>query len=112
MTGSRLGIDVGGTKIAAVVLDQAGRARFRTRIDTPKNYDALIRAISDLVAQCNGNGEAVARVGIGMPGSQSPQTGIWRNCNMTFVNGRDFAPDLRSVVTQPVLIENDANYFA
>jgi fructokinase len=112
MAGMRVGVDVGGTKIAAIVLDANGEAIFRTRIDTPKAYDEVLASIHGIVSRCESECGAAAGVGIGMPGSQSPRTHLWRNCNMAFVNGRPFAADLAGVLGRPMRIENDANCFA
>ncbi|MGO4707304.1 ROK family protein [Microvirga sp. 2MCAF38] len=112
MSAVRIGIDVGGTKIAAVVLSAKGEMIFRTRIDTPDNYVDLIAAVPIVLDRCKQAAKDVIGVGIGMPGSQSPKTGLWRNCNMTFVNGRDVVSDLLAAIPYPTRIENDANCFA
>ncbi|MBM6592835.1 ROK family protein [Microvirga pudoricolor] len=112
MTGMRLGVDVGGTKIAAVVLDRNGHRIFHARRDTPKTYADVLHAIGGIVGECEGAVGAGASIGVGMPGSQSPRTGQWRNCNMTFINGRPFAADLEAALGRPIRIENDANCFA
>jgi fructokinase len=112
MVGLRIGIDIGGTKMAAVVLDDTDNVLFRTRMDTPRNYDALVAAVPHMIERCKAECGSIAGVGIGMPGSQSAKTKLWRNCNMTFVNGRNFTADLETVVSDPLRIENDANCFA
>jgi len=111
-TVSRLGVDVGGTKIAALVLDRQGEAVFTTRIDTPRTYEAVIEAVRGVVETCAAACGGVASVGIGMPGSASPRTGLWRNCNMTFVNNRPFAAEMSKTLGRELRIENDANCFA
>ncbi|HMT14417.1 MAG TPA: ROK family protein [Aestuariivirga sp.] len=103
----RIGIDVGGTKIDAVALAAAGDILFSRRVATPPSYDGLLAAVAALVAEA-GDGP----VGIGAPGSESPVTGLWRNANLTFCNGRPFASDLARATGRAVRLENDANCLA
>jgi fructokinase len=108
----RIGIDIGGTKIDAAVLDAGGQAVFQKRIETPQGYDALIAATCDLAIEAARSAGSGARVGIGAPGSASPKTGLWRNANIVFCNGRPLAQDLSAAIPMPVRLENDANCFA
>ena len=112
----RIGIDLGGTKIAAVVLDTEGRERFAHRIPTPKgDYEGTLRSIAELVMEAErqcGIPEGCARVGIGMPGSISPVTGRVQNANSVVLNGRFFRQDLEKVLARPVRLANDANCLA
>ncbi len=109
---NRIGIDVGGTKIDAAVLSPAGAMLFDKRIATPQSYDALIAAIAGLVSEAQGVAGEGTTIGLGAPGSQSPHTGLWRNANLTFCNGRPFAQDLQAAIALPLKAENDANCFA
>ncbi len=111
----RIGVDLGGTKIAVAALDEADREIFGSRISTPRgDYDATIAAIGALVADaeasldCRGK----ASVGIAMPGSISPATGRVQNANSTWLNGRAFDADLRHALGRQVRLANDANCFA
>lgn len=109
----RVGIDLGGTKIEGIALDRQGVERARQRIDSPPGYDAAIAAIRELVAGLEVDaGQKVRAVGVGMPGSISPVTGLARNGNSTWLNGRPFAKDLEAALARPVRAENDANCFA
>lgn len=108
----RLGIDLGGTKIALVVLNSAGEPIYEARCATPKNdYQKTLAAIAGLV---NSAGEITAHtpLGIGTPGSQSPKTGLMRNCNSTCLNGQALQQDLHTLLQRPVALANDANCFA
>ncbi len=110
---TRLGLDLGGTKIAAVVLDATGAVRWQTRVATPRHdYAATIRALVDLVAA----GEAAVgdrcSVGVGMPGAISPATGLVKNANSTWFNGRPLQHDLEQALGRPVRLANDANCLA
>jgi fructokinase len=108
----RIGIDLGGTKIEAIALDAARQERFRHRVPTPRgSYDGTIEAVASLVERA----EAVvgsSTVGIGMPGVISPATGLVKNANSTWLNGRPLAEDLATRLNRPVRLANDANCFA
>lgn len=109
----RLGIDLGGTKIEAVVLDGRGAQRHRARIATPAGgYDAIIAAIAGLVADCESRVGMRCTVGVGTPGAPSRVTGLMRNCNSTVLNGRPLQVDLGAALGREVRIANDANCFA
>lgn len=108
----RIGIDLGGTKIEIIALDAAGVECFRRRIATPReDYDGTLAAIALLVREA----EAVvgpATVGIGMPGTISPATGLVKNANSTWLNGRPLAQDVVRMLGRAVHFANDANCFA
>jgi fructokinase len=108
----RIGIDLGGTKIEAVALDDDGRERVRHRIATPRgDYDATLAAVATLVNYAEAH-VGTATVGIGMPGVISPATGLVKNANSTWLNGRPLAVDLEARLQRPVRLANDANCFA
>jgi fructokinase len=111
----RLGIDLGGTKIEIIALDGEGRELLRRRVATPRgDYPATLDAIAQLVAEsesalgCIGQ----ASIGIGTPGTHSRATGLMRNCNSVWLNGRPLGADLIARLERPVTIANDANCFA
>ena len=109
----RIGVDVGGTKIEGIALEDDGTERARRRVPTPRgDYDATIRAIASLVVALEEDGARRASVGLGIPGTLSPQTGLVKNANSTWLNGRPFAADLEARLARPVRIANDANCFA
>jgi predicted NBD/HSP70 family sugar kinase len=104
----RIGVDLGGTKIEAIALDRGGREVFRKRVPTPRgDYAGTVSAIERLVKEI-GDGT----VGIGMPGALSRATGLVKNANSTWLNGRALKQDLERVLKREVRIENDANCFA
>ena len=110
---NRIGVDFGGTKIEAAALDPAGAERARLRAPNPGDYDAAIRAVRDLVARVETQaGGAQAPIGMGVPGSVSPATGLIRGANSTWLNGRDFAGDLERALGRPMRLSNDANCLA
>jgi fructokinase len=110
--GVRIGIDIGGTKIEAIALDKDGHERFRERVATPRgSYDQTLEAIASLVARAEAS-VGTSSVGIGMPGVVSPATGLVKNANSTWLNGRPLAEDLAARLERPVRLANDANCFA
>ena len=108
----RIGIDLGGTKIEAIALDDRGGERFRRRIATPRgDYAGTIAALSRLVEDAEMRVGA-STVGIGIPGAISPATGLIKNANSTWLNGQPLAEDLAAALGRPVRLANDANCFA
>lgn len=114
----RIGIDLGGTKIEAVALSMDGRELVRRRIDTPRSYDetlqalrGLVQSVEDAVAAKSGC-EARGTVGMGIPGTISPATGLVKNANSTWLMGHPLDKDLAEILGRPVRLMNDANCFA
>ncbi len=112
-TEMRIGIDVGGTKIEALAIDDEGIELARHRIDTPRDdYDATIMAIVGLVRRLEEETAKSGTVGAGIPGSISRVTGLVKNANSTWLNGRPLDKDLASALDREVRVANDANCFA
>lgn len=108
-----IGLDWGGTKIEGVALDENGDTLMRERTPTPRDdYDGCIRSVLGLVEKFERATGRSASVGLGVPGSLSPVTGLMRNANSTWMNGRRLQPDLETALGRPVRIENDANCLA
>ena len=109
----RIGIDLGGTKIEALALDTQGRELARRRIAAPQgSYDATVAAIRDLVAALESETGQTGTVGIGMPGTISPATGLVKNANSTWLIGHPFGAGLEAALGRPVRLANDADCFA
>jgi len=109
----RIGIDLGGTKIEGIVLDDEGRERRRRRAATPRDdYPGTLQAVAAILHELERGLPAVPAVGIGSPGSPSRLTGRMKNCNSTWLNGRPLAADLERVLGRPVRLANDADCFA
>jgi len=109
----RIGIDLGGTKIELVALDEDGVERFRRRVPTPQgNYRATLQAIAGLVRDAERAIGCTASVGIGTPGSLSPVTGLIRNANSTCLNGQPLQQDLEALLQRSLRLANDANCLA
>jgi fructokinase len=109
----RIGVDLGGTKIEAIAIDGDASVRSRRRVPTPRHdYQATLEAIARLVAEVESEAGGAASVGIGIPGAISPATGLAKNANSTWLNGRPLHGDLERALGRPVRLANDANCFA
>ena len=109
----RIGVDLGGTKIEAIALAPDGTTLVRQRVLTPDDdYDATVQAIVDLVTSVERELGTQGTVGLGTPGAISPATGLIKNSNSTWVNGRNLAEDLKVRLNRPLRFNNDANCFA
>lgn len=107
------GIDWGGTKMEIVALDEGGAVHARHRLDTPTaSYEDCLSAAFELVREAERQAGSAGRLGVGIPGSPSPQTGLVRNSNAVLLNGKPLAADLERVLSRPVRIANDANCLA
>lgn len=107
------GIDLGGTKIEIVALNEAGLLTYKKRIETPKgDYQATIKAITHLVLNAEADLKCTGSVGVGIPGSISHKTGKVKNANSTWLIGEDLQGDLQHQLSRPVQVANDANCFA
>jgi fructokinase len=108
-----IGVDLGGTKIEAAVIEPGGTVLWRARESTPAgDYDGTIAAIAGLVRRARAQAPKAAGVGIGHPGSRSPVSGMHRNANSTCLNGRPLLLDLERELGLPVRGANDANCLA
>jgi len=110
----RIGIDLGGTKIEGVVLDDAGESVARRRVptDQQRGYDHIVETTGGLVDALRELAPECARIGVGTPGAISSRTGLMKNSNTLCLNGRDLPGDLQRRIGLPVVVENDANCFA
>lgn len=109
----RIGIDLGGTKIEILALDDEGRELVRRRVPTPQgDYAGTIDAIAGLVAGVEAELGRTGTVGIGIPGAVSPSTGLVKNANSVVLIGRPLDQDLAARLGRPVRLDNDANCFA
>ncbi len=109
----RIGLDLGGSKIEGILLSREATELARYRIATPReDYAATIAAIVDLRASLVQGTTSDATIGVAVPGSISPHTGLMQNANSTWLNGRPFDRDLEVALAAPVRLANDANCFA
>ncbi|MEM8959536.1 MAG: ROK family protein [Pseudomonadota bacterium] len=114
MASIRVGVDLGGTKIEAIALDDHGLEIARHRIATPPGpYADTLAAVAALVSEVERLAGATApAVGVGTPGSLSPASGTIRNANSTRLNGHRLDHDLQQALGRRVRLANDANCFA
>ncbi len=111
----RIGIDLGGTKMESIVLDDAGQELFRNRIETQQQhgYRHILNRIKELHDESAARiGNQPHRFGIGTPGVVSPRTGLMKNSNTTCLIGQPLKSDLENLMHRRVEIQNDANCFA
>lgn len=108
----RIGIDLGGTKIEAIALDDSGVELARQRVHTPRSYDATVQAITDLVRAIESQIGVLGTVGIGIPGAVTPSTGLVKNANSVWLIGKPLVKDLEGTLRRPIRVMNDADCFA
>lgn len=108
----RIGIDLGGTKTELAVLDPAGRMVWQRRTPTPAAYPAIIATMAALVRTAEAELGVQATVGVGIPGTLSPATGLVKNANTQALIGHALDHDLAAALARPIRVENDANCFA
>jgi fructokinase len=112
----RIGIDLGGTKIEGIAIDDGGAERLRRRVPTPRHdYGAVVTAVATLARELEaetGGAPGSATVGVGIPGTISPATGLVKNANTVELIGKPLDRDLERALGRPVRVANDANCFA
>ncbi|SFT40746.1 N-acetylglucosamine kinase [Kosakonia arachidis] len=108
----RIGIDLGGTKTEIIALGDRGEELFRHRQATPRDYLQTIALIATLVDLAEKETGLRGTVGMGIPGSISPYTGVVKNANSTWLNGKPFDKDLSQRLQREVRLANDANCLA
>lgn len=109
----QIGVDLGGTKTEAAVLGPSGETVWRERRPTPRDdYDATLALIASLTEAASAHTGSTPPVGVGIPGSVSPATGLIRNANSTWLNDKPLGADLERALGRPVRLANDANCLA
>jgi len=121
VTDTCIGVDLGGTKIEAVVARRGGAAPLevlsRRRVPTAseRGYEAVVDAAAGLIVETAreaGLDPAEVPIGVGMPGGTTRRGGLVKNCNAVCLNGRPFRADLAARLGRPIAFDNDANCFA
>ena len=109
----RVGIDLGGTKIEALALGRGGRELLRRRVATPTgNYEGTLDAVAQLIGELERETGERGTVGVGIPGTISPATGVVKNANSVCLIGHTLDKDLERRLGRPVRLANDADCFA
>jgi fructokinase len=107
------GVDLGGTKIEIIALAETGAVLLRRRCQSPRgSYAQTLAAIRDLVLAAEAELGARGTVGFGTPGAISPATGLLKNSNSTWLNGRPLDHDLADLLERPIALANDADCLA
>ena len=107
----KLGIDLGGTKTEAILLDDSLNVLERKRVPTPKdNYSEIVDTISNLVLEVSNNTSDFS-LGICTPGAISKKTGLIKNSNTQCLIGKPIKEDLEKKLKKNITMENDANCF-
>ncbi len=108
-----LGIDLGGTKIEIIALDDRGNVLLRRRRPSPRgDYQKTLEAIGALIDQAETELGAKGTLGFGTPGAISPATGLLKNSNSTWLNGKPFDRDLAAFLGREIALANDADCLA
>lgn len=109
----RIGIDLGGTKIAGIVLGANGNILHQQRLATPRgDYQGTLHNIKQLINILEAKSQAGLPVGICTPGAISPASGLLRNANSVCLNDKPVKQDLESLLQRPIRMANDADCFA
>lgn len=108
----RIGIDLGGTKMELLVLGPDGNPMLRNRVPTPRGYAAALADLKAMIERAEADIGAKASIGIGIPGTMSPATGLMRTPNTECLNNQPFDRDFAAFLGRPIRVANDANCFA
>ena len=108
----KIGIDLGGTKTEAILIDHNGKELSRKRIKTEKNYQGTLNGIKSLAAEFENEFGLIESIGIGMPGAISVDSSLVKNANSIWLNGKPIKKDLENQIDREINLENDANCFA
>ena len=109
----RIGVDLGGTKIEIVALDETGNQRLRHRVPTPQgDYPATLATIAALVDAAESELGESGSVGVGIPGAESAGSGLIKNASSTCLIGKPLRSDLQNLLQREIRVANDANCFA
>ncbi len=110
----RIGIDLGGTKIEIVALDEEGGELLRRRLATPRGDYAGTdrRRWPNWWPPPSANSAARGTVGVGTPGAISALSGNLKNSNSTWLNDQPLQRDLEQALGRAIRLANDANCFA
>ena len=111
---NKIGIDLGGTKIEGILLDENFNEITRKRISTNQDqgYDSILKSISSLIQDLRAKLNSEASIGICTPGIISKNTGLIKNSNTQCLIGKPLKNDLENILEQKISMENDANCFA
>ncbi|MTV25403.1 ROK family protein [Nitriliruptoraceae bacterium ZYF776] len=105
-----VGLDVGGTKVRAGLVDHDGRVRAVTQVPTPRGDGrSLVAELAALAADVAGGAwSQVRRIGVGVPGVVDVATGRTSRCpNLPSLTDVDLAGSLAATTARVVHVDND-----
>ncbi len=110
----KIGIDLGGTKIEGILLDEKYNTIQRKRIETRQEngYDSIVQSIISLINELRAKTDEKTSVGICTPGVTGADSGLIKNSNTQCLIGMPLKKDLENVLGFEIVMENDANCFA
>jgi len=110
----KIGIDLGGTKIEGVLVDESFQTIEKERIATVQEdgYQSILEKITNMINRLNEKSDQSTTIGICTPGAISKETGLIKNSNTQCIIGRDLQKDLENMLRHKISLENDANCFA
>ncbi len=110
----KIGIDLGGTKIEGILLDEKYNTIQRKRIETHQEngYDSIVKSIISLVNELKGKTSGEITVGMCTPGITDANSGLIKNSNTQCLVGMPLKNDIENILGYEIATENDANCFA
>ena len=108
----RIGFDIGGTKLAAIGLDDDGQERARFRRPVPRSFDGVVDAVAGMARELAGAGVHAPSVGVSLPGVITRDGEISMIVNLPWLEGQPLRRALEAQLGCPVVLANDANCFA
>ena len=110
----KIGIDLGGTKIEGILLDEKYNTIQRKRIETHQEngYDSIVKSIISLVNELKGKTSEEISVGMCTPGVTNANSGLIKNSNTQCLIGMPLKNDIENILGYEIVMENDANCFA
>ncbi len=110
---NKIGIDLGGTKIEGILLNEKFNVIERTRIPTQqeKGYNSIINSIVSLVNTLKKISGDTVSIGVSAPGAISKKTSLIKNSNTHCLIGMPLKEDLEQALKQKIALDNDANCF-
>ena len=111
---NKIGVDLGGTKIEGILLDESLNVVKKIRIPTQqeKGYDSIIKSIVSLFDELKTKSNSEFTIGLSTPGAISKKTGLIKNSNTQCIIGKPLQEDIQKCLDHDITIENDANCFA
>jgi len=110
----KIGIDLGGTKIEGILVDEKYNQIHRKRIETHQEngYDSIVKSIISLINELKTKTDEETSIGICTPGFTDTNSGLIKNSNTRCLQEMPLKNDIEKVLCHEILMENDANCFA